>query len=84
MSSDGGDRADDLARFGRHLIRGESSARGQHRPQDADVVVGQRHSRLLPAYAGQQLRRPPRGIRSRRLCAVITAGLAPWINSVRR
>ena len=27
MSSDGGDRADDLARFGRHLIRGERSAR---------------------------------------------------------
>ena len=45
-------------RPGRHVMRIEALPSGQHGPQDARVLVGQRYHRLLPANALFELHDP--------------------------
>ena len=70
-----------------HMPRVKRLAPRQHRPQDAGVLVGERHHR--PFFSCRQPKRSRRAsahceIGSLRRCAVITADFAPWMSRVRK
>jgi hypothetical protein len=62
-----------------HIVGIERAIACEHRPQDARVLVGQRHHGFLPAHTFHQLHQP----QADALAALITADLGPWICSVR-